>query len=401
MRMEEGLRPPKGVFELAERLAREATGYEHELRACQRYKLTAEVSIQPVDESFKPTGEPFVAVTQDISAHGLGFVHTRAVNDRLLCIALRGNLCESLRGKALVMEIVRCDPVGSLYSIAGKFVAKIDDPGGWTRNDEKRLSGRDQKRLRRPVGADLAPLLDLSLTTDPEPDAELSPVAEFIPRRTLQTRPQSRHAAWLLGGLFLLATSAYGMLHALASTAEEKSVTATAVRRQAAKPKEATDRVPIQELAERIEASQAQVKQPQEDQQDIGIPAQNLLVAERKRRPRRQPRLEKTPGRRSLNSSTSSLGARSRADEEEREKDTNHGMTYTVSRIDDRAVVTIHNTPTGDQSVPVHMDREEGEVRVTVAKVLGFGGSQVVIRWSSKRVTKVIYKGSEVAVGGQ
>jgi len=125
MRPEKGTRPPQGAFKLADRLARESI---EEMREFQRHKLTVEVEVHPLNSKFEPVGEGFVAVTQDISTGGLGFIHTRAVNDKLLCISLSEEMWQAHLGQVFVMEVKRCDPVGSLYAVGGRFIGKIDDP---------------------------------------------------------------------------------------------------------------------------------------------------------------------------------------------------------------------------------------------------------------------------------
>jgi hypothetical protein len=115
----ENVAPPK-AFEWAEQLAHELTDFEHE-REVPRRKLTAEVLVRPVNADCTTFGEPFRAVTTDISAAGLGFLHTRAVSDKYLCVTFRNGTDTSI-----LVEVMRCRPVGPLYEIGGEFVRKIE-----------------------------------------------------------------------------------------------------------------------------------------------------------------------------------------------------------------------------------------------------------------------------------
>ena len=87
-----------------------------------------EVWVQPVDSGFEPLGEPFTAVSRDISSSGIGLMHTRAIREKYLWLRLetRGGVKMNV-----VAEVLRCRPLGMFYEIGAKFVAKLDEAAGF------------------------------------------------------------------------------------------------------------------------------------------------------------------------------------------------------------------------------------------------------------------------------
>ena len=83
---------------------------------CHQFNVPAEV--QPLDANLNPSGEPFRGVTRDLSAVGIGIVHTRAIDDQYLQVTIR----TSTNVKCLTVEVVGCRSLGAFYEIGGKFV---------------------------------------------------------------------------------------------------------------------------------------------------------------------------------------------------------------------------------------------------------------------------------------
>ena len=111
---------PRVRFDWAERLVHELASCDTELRKDPRHKLTAEVVVRPVNGAGTIFGEPFRAVTTDISRSGIGFLYSRAVTDKYVCVTFRDG-----SGTCVILEVVRCRPVGPFYEIGGEFVRRI------------------------------------------------------------------------------------------------------------------------------------------------------------------------------------------------------------------------------------------------------------------------------------
>ena len=113
--------PPPQLVEFVQRMVRETVYARVEERKQDRQKIAIEVMVQPLDPDFQPTGEPFIAMTRDISSAGLGLFHTRAVPEKHLLVKLK---VPSGGEMAVVLEVVRCRATGLFYDLGGYFVAK-------------------------------------------------------------------------------------------------------------------------------------------------------------------------------------------------------------------------------------------------------------------------------------
>ena len=112
--------PPKAITAFVDQLTsgiipRRERGKE------PRFTIAVIVEAQPVDDDFKPSGEAFKAVTRDISSKGVGITHNRSVRAKFLALQLTSPTGERLQ---TAVEIVRCQQVGSIYDIGGKFVTE-------------------------------------------------------------------------------------------------------------------------------------------------------------------------------------------------------------------------------------------------------------------------------------
>lgn len=120
---EQLLRPPAAIAMFVRRVVKGAEYYVGpEQRTEPRYSVSLPVAAVPVDESLKKTGEVFIAFTRDISSGGIAMYHTRRVSDKYLAVEIRSNSGENLR---VLVEVLRCSPVGLFYEIAGKFISKL------------------------------------------------------------------------------------------------------------------------------------------------------------------------------------------------------------------------------------------------------------------------------------
>ena len=78
--------------------------------------------VQPVDEKFNAIGDCFTVVTRDISPKGIGLVHSRRLDQKLLALQMR--LADEEVN--VVVEVLWCRPFGPFEYIGGRFVAKLN-----------------------------------------------------------------------------------------------------------------------------------------------------------------------------------------------------------------------------------------------------------------------------------
>ncbi len=94
-----------------------------ERRATPRYSIESIVDVQPLDDAFRPVGEPYRAITRDISMMGIGLLDSRPVHSKHLAVRLTRPDGKTL---SLIMEVLRCRPTNTIYDIGGKFVTQPD-----------------------------------------------------------------------------------------------------------------------------------------------------------------------------------------------------------------------------------------------------------------------------------
>ncbi len=115
------LHPPKAIAVFIERLTSGVFAPEKERRKEPRYSVATIVEVQPLDEEFQSQGDVFQVVTRDISASGIGILDSRPVNCKYLAVQLTS---PEGRQMQMVMEVLRCQPMGNIYDIGGKFVTE-------------------------------------------------------------------------------------------------------------------------------------------------------------------------------------------------------------------------------------------------------------------------------------
>lgn len=120
--------PPTELIRFVNRVADETLRDHVEERQYPRHKLTIEVWVQPVGSNFEPLGSPFTAVSRDISTGGIGLMYTRAIRDRYLWLRLVTTGGGTMN---VIVEVLRCRPIGVFYDIGAKFVAKLDEAAGF------------------------------------------------------------------------------------------------------------------------------------------------------------------------------------------------------------------------------------------------------------------------------
>jgi CheY-like chemotaxis protein len=114
--------PPQAMLNFLERNFEEP-GAGGDRRKTDRVSLLATVVAVPVTKQFEPCGEAFKAAARDVSQGGMSMLHTRAISSEY--VALRW---QSLASKnsfiKVVMQLIRCRPMGPFYELAGQFVMR-------------------------------------------------------------------------------------------------------------------------------------------------------------------------------------------------------------------------------------------------------------------------------------
>jgi hypothetical protein len=90
-----------------------------ERREVSRHTVSIPVTIQPLDETLEPQGEPFFAMTSEISAHGLSMLISHGPIEKYLLVTLKipkGTKISVL----LEVEHTQDESVGTM--VGGRFV---------------------------------------------------------------------------------------------------------------------------------------------------------------------------------------------------------------------------------------------------------------------------------------
>jgi hypothetical protein len=114
------LPPPSAALMkfVRERAVAQAGGTE--LRRSKRYTAVLEVIVVPLNEHFRPSGLPFLAVTRDVSTGGLCLLHMRPAPSAKLFIQIERPIESALD---VVLNVRRNRRVGQFYEIAGDFIS--------------------------------------------------------------------------------------------------------------------------------------------------------------------------------------------------------------------------------------------------------------------------------------
>ena len=110
-----------------------------ERRTEKRRPVVLDIIAVPLDEDRNPCGEPFLALSRDISRGGIALLHTEPVRAPFLLLRI-----ETLRHEVIqaVVQVIRARSFYQFTEISGRFVAK---PG------KKKTGRRSNKPKRQPV----------------------------------------------------------------------------------------------------------------------------------------------------------------------------------------------------------------------------------------------------------
>src|ERR1700730_1464082 len=96
---------------------------EKEMRRSKRYGAVLEVVVVPLNEHYRPSGLPFLAVTRDVSTGGLCMLHPRPAPASTLFVEIERPNDSPLD---VVLNGRRNRRVGQFFEIAGDFIT-VDD----------------------------------------------------------------------------------------------------------------------------------------------------------------------------------------------------------------------------------------------------------------------------------
>jgi hypothetical protein len=110
--------PAEALIDFVKERAATKAGWR-EMRRSKRIPVQLEVAVQPLNESLRPSGRPFLAVTRDVSTGGLCLMHARPAPTETLFVEIPRPEVTPLY---VVLKVLRNRRVGPFYEIAGEFL---------------------------------------------------------------------------------------------------------------------------------------------------------------------------------------------------------------------------------------------------------------------------------------
>ncbi len=99
-----------------------------ERRMDPRWLVVMPLPAVRLDGRLQPCGEPFVAISRDVSTTGMGLFHSQGVPLKsLLAVELRTPEGEVMQA---VLEVLHCRPDSGEFAIGGAFLAKVYEAPG-------------------------------------------------------------------------------------------------------------------------------------------------------------------------------------------------------------------------------------------------------------------------------
>ena len=93
-------------------------------RAKKRYRVALEVPAIELDDDLRPLGEPFIAITRDLSANGICLLHTQRVAADQLLVKLDDRNGMQVQ---VVVQISRRRQLKQFFEMSGNFVLRCND----------------------------------------------------------------------------------------------------------------------------------------------------------------------------------------------------------------------------------------------------------------------------------
>ena len=112
--------PPQAAAQLMKRLLSKR-GTHADRRREARIPLFSTAVVVPVNKDFEVQGEAFKMTFCDVSESGACLLHSRAIHAKYLALRWRSSTSPNCFIQ-VVMQVLRCNPIGPFYEIAGQFV---------------------------------------------------------------------------------------------------------------------------------------------------------------------------------------------------------------------------------------------------------------------------------------
>ena len=109
-----------------DRLVDEDARLDGERRSDKRIKVVQPVVVDLLAENGRPEGPSVQAVTWNVSAAGIGILHSRAINHKFVKVQL--TLSEN-KILCMLTQVIRCRPLGLYYDIGGRFITRMSPEG--------------------------------------------------------------------------------------------------------------------------------------------------------------------------------------------------------------------------------------------------------------------------------
>jgi len=114
--------PPLELQLFAEQLAQQEQLDPTGQRESQRFQMTTWVPAVLIDEQFRPTSEPFLVMTINISTSGIALVYTQPIRDGRIAIELTGAAGERIQ---LALQILRCRELDKFYEMGCRYLRRL------------------------------------------------------------------------------------------------------------------------------------------------------------------------------------------------------------------------------------------------------------------------------------
>jgi hypothetical protein len=123
--LESLLHPPEVVVKFIKRLISEYRNYQGpERRTETRSCVSVPVTIQFLDEDYRPVSEPLPTVTHNLSGGGIGVVLDDPMPCNLIQVRLTLKSGETMN---LIASVRHCTQTGDHFQVGARFVVKWDD----------------------------------------------------------------------------------------------------------------------------------------------------------------------------------------------------------------------------------------------------------------------------------
>ena len=137
---------PSTVDEFVTALSEKGNRHD-ERRAANRKPLTLDVIAVPLDDKFVPIGEPFVALTRNISPGGISLVHTEQISTPYLLLRMETRRHQKLQ---VIVQVLKSRSFYQFSEISARFVSEAVETAAAVKVREgKPPAARPQKRRRR------------------------------------------------------------------------------------------------------------------------------------------------------------------------------------------------------------------------------------------------------------